>query len=302
MKCTGKDLRGRPCVVVDIVPGDLCCYSCGTLVAQELQVPSQAVLPIVEPPFLGCPECLRQGRQSPGQNERGFCLADKTLCRPPLRDNFMIELGEWEAVLSNLGIVHRHNDDYGLVAVRKVNGVQTRWAWIGDGLSRARKAAMASKVACEDGSRMMEAMLIEGSFDPRRIIAQSIAAAQNAVLELPDNPESQDTNENGQTMKPPMTTIVVVLQIGDRIYIGWAGDSRVYAVYARNGKCGARRLTRDDTYLEQLRKKGMTYKQAMADPTAQQMSQCLGLRPRRYAGAEFCRTGHGAPGGHRPLH
>jgi serine/threonine protein phosphatase PrpC len=270
MRCTGKTLSGLACEVEDIQPGDNFCYICGSPVTKELRVPPRAVPAIVEPPFKGCLECGIKR-----VNKDGYCMGCGTYCKPPLRENFLIELSASEAVRSNLGMQHKRNDDYGLVATRLVGGQEIRWEIVCDGLSQSQNPHLASEAACKAASTVIEMMVIDGHFDPEAVIMGAFNAAQNAVLLVPEDPE-KPVNDSGKPFKRAMTTIVIALLLGNNAYLGWAGDSRIYAIYQRDGRCGARRLTRDDTKLEKLRLAGMTFKDSSKEPRATEMSQCLG--------------------------
>jgi serine/threonine protein phosphatase PrpC len=274
MKCTGK-LAGLACEIEDIQPGDSFCYLCGTPVVKELRVPSRAVPQIQEMPFTGCLEC-KQRRV----NASGYCMNCGTFCKPPLRANFFVELSPLDAVRCNLGMKHERNDDYGLVASRIVLDHTVRWLVVCDGLSQSQNPHLASEVACKAASRMIELLVIDGIFDPKLVINSAINAAQNAVLEVPED-QQRAKGEDGKPLKRAMTTIVVALVSDDplykeKAYLGWVGDSRLYAIYSRDGRCGTRKLTKDDSYLEQLRSQGMPFKEASKEPRAGQMTQCLG--------------------------
>jgi serine/threonine protein phosphatase PrpC len=269
VKCTGVDIAGHACGWEFIEPGDVCCCLCGTPVSREMRVPPQAVPAIHEPPFKGCPECKR-----PTTISKGYCMSCGTYVRPPLRGNFFSELSPREAVRCHLGMKHDGNDDFGLVAKRLVNGAEIRWLIVCDGLSLSQNAHLASEVACKAASTIIEQMIIDGFFDGENVINNAIIAAQNAVLQVPEDPERP--LKDGKALPRAMTTITVALIAGRKAYLGWAGDSRLYAIYSRDGRCGARRLSYDDSRLNQLIDQGLTAEEASRDPNAQQMTQCLG--------------------------
>jgi serine/threonine protein phosphatase PrpC len=269
VKCTGVDITGQACGWEFIEPGDVCCCLCGTPVSREMRVPPQAVPEIREPPFKGCPECKKSTTIS-----KGYCMNCGTFVRPPLRGNFFIELSAREAVRCHLGMKHDENDDYGLIAKRSVNGAEIRWLIVCDGLSVSQNAHLASEAACKAASTIIERMIIDGVFDGENVISKAIIAAQNAVLQVPEDPAKPV--KDGKELPRAMTTITVALLAGRKAYLGWAGDSRLYAIYSRDGRCGARRLSHDDSRLNQLIDEGMTREAASRDPNAQQMTQCLG--------------------------
>jgi serine/threonine protein phosphatase PrpC len=269
VKCTGKNITGLACEVEDLHFGDKCCYFCGTIIPKELSAPSRAIPPITEPPFTGCPECGKTKVLG-----KGYCAACGIYCRPPVRENFFIELSAAQAVRCNLGLKHERNDDFGLVASRQVRGEDIRWLIVCDGLSVSQNPHLASEAACKAASQMIELMVMEGVFDPENVIGKAIIAAQNAVLDVPE--EAGAKTRDGKPLPKAMTTITVALVAGQRAYYGWAGDSRIYAIYSRDGMCGAQRLSRDDSFLNELIDQGMPREQALREPTASQMSQCLG--------------------------
>jgi serine/threonine protein phosphatase PrpC len=269
MRCTYQNLSGLACEVIDIQPGDNFCYICGQPVAKELKVPSRAVPSLVEPAFKSCFEC---GGQS--VNDKGYCKGCGILCRPALRDNFQIEMGNSAAVRSNVGKVHAQNDDFAIVTTRIVKGGELKWLVVCDGLSQSQNPHLASEVACKAASKAIEVMVIDGNYIPEVVIKNAFNTAQTAVLAVPEDPKKPA--KEGIPFKRAMTTIVIALVAEDKVHLGWAGDSRVYAIYQRDGRCGARKLTRDDTGLEKLRAQGMPFSVASKQPRCGEMTQCLG--------------------------
>jgi PPM family protein phosphatase len=277
MQCNAI-FAGDACEAEGIMPGDNFCWLCGTPVIKELQVPSRAIPAIEEPVFKSCQEC-----GSTFTNERGICRKCGIRSRPPLRENFYIRVGPDLAARSHVGIKHADNDDYAITTSRIVNDYLTRWFIVCDGLSQSQHGKLAAEAACKAASLMIELMIIDGKYDPQSVISNAVRAAQSAVLEVPEDP-AKPAAENGTPYPRAMTTIVIALVSDDpfysaKVYIGWVGDSRIYAIYSRDGKCGARRLTTDDSRLEQMRADGVSYKDASQHPRAGEMTQTLGPIP-----------------------
>jgi len=271
MKCQGRDGNGVACVVEDLQPGDKFCYVCGTPLPLEMSVASQAIPTLGEPPFWGCPGC---GQKT--VNDRGFCIACKTRCRYPLRDDYIIDRGPLLAARSHLGKGKKErNEDYALVASRQVFGQVVSWLVLSDGLSQSQNPHLAAEAACKAASSMIERMIIDGLFDPKNVLGHALVAANNAVLQVPGDPSAM--NEQGKPAQPPKTSIVIALMVGGQPYLCWAGDSRIYALYSMGGRPGARKLTRDDSELEVCMAQGMPYKEAAAKPNAGLMRRCLGM-------------------------
>jgi serine/threonine protein phosphatase PrpC len=191
-----------------------------------------------------------------------------------LRENYFIELSRGEAVRCALGMKHERNDDFGIVATRLVRGEEIRWMIVCDGLSLSQNPHLASEAAAKAASTMIERMVIDGLSDYENVVEQSIIAAQNAVLKVPL--EKLKGAKAAEKLPPGMTTITVVLLAGGKAHFGWAGDSRIYAILTQDGRCGAIRLTRDDTRLNELLDQGLSLEKATLDPNNAAMTQCLG--------------------------
>jgi serine/threonine protein phosphatase PrpC len=274
MRCSATTAKGLACEVDDIQPGDKYCWHCGMPVAKEMSIPPQAIPPIKEPPFKGCREC-QSPASSTSVTDTGHCRKCGTLAKPPLRANFFSQLAKGIAVRSNIGIEHDRNDDYGLVARRTIGGKEVQWLIVCDGLSLSQNPHIASKVACEAASTLIELMVLDGNSPPSHVLKMAITAAQNAVLAVPKDPQRL-VDDNGRPLKQAMTTIVIALVVDDKAHLAWAGDSRLYAILRKETRCWAKRLTTDDNHLEKNRAQGMSYAEALALPGASSMTQCLG--------------------------
>jgi serine/threonine protein phosphatase PrpC len=191
-----------------------------------------------------------------------------------LRDNYIIDLGD-AAARSDRGRKDDENQDYFLVAKRDVQGKIVKWIVGADGLSQAPEAARAAELACKTISRAIEQEIITGLFDPKKVLARVFAAGNQALLEMSFD---RDADHNrGKKLARPMCTVIIILAVDGKPYLCWAGDSPGYGVYSESGQAWAVRFTTDDTVLESLLKQGKSYAEAVKDPRAKEMTQCLGV-------------------------
>jgi serine/threonine protein phosphatase PrpC len=175
------------------------------------------------------------------------------------------------------------NQDFALCAFREVMGKLVSWLVLADGLTLAYQSELAAEVACKAASKMIEQQIIFGQFEPKSILSQAAAAGNGAVLELPFVQGVRD--EHGRILSRPMCTIIILLVVDGKPYVCWAGDSRLYAIYSKEGLTGVRRLTVDDSELESRlkdnRANGMSYQEAYEaaskSQTSSGMTQCLGM-------------------------
>lgn len=167
------------------------------------------------------------------------------------------------AIVSDIGRRHHVNQDSGVVD-RAGNDVIV--LVVADGVSSAFRAEDASSRAVLAAQQVLIAAPENEA--PTEMVRRAIAAAHAAVLAIPASPPRAGLAE-------PETTIVVAGVCGSRVAIGWVGDSRAYLV-ADTSEC---LLTQDDSWCTQVAMTGeMTLADALADPRAHLITQCLGMR------------------------
>ena len=120
-------------------------------------------------------------------------------------------------------------------------------AVICDGVSSSAAPQVAAQVAAEAAGLALSDALharnrdaaFDRSWDGRRVVAEAIAAAGEAVGQVPC------LESTGRAV--PSCTIVAALWDGQELTIGWAGDSRAYWV----GAAGSERLTLDHSWAQE---------------------------------------------------
>jgi protein phosphatase len=132
-----------------------------------------------------------------------------------------------------------------------------------DGMGGHEAGDVASAVACQ---RMVESIAASTSREPPRALYQAITEAHRAVNEAA---LARGTVGMG-------TTLVAAWVLGERCYVGWVGDSRLY--HFRDGVALDR--TVDHTRVQQMLQRGiLTPEQARQHPEAHVLVQALGVSP-----------------------
>lgn len=164
------------------------------------------------------------------------------------------------AVACNVGRKHPKNEDSGTV-MRCVNGAIIMV--VSDGVSSAVNAISASSQAV---AKVKEILKVAAAID-MNIVREAINEANNIVLGLP-----YETRADG--IYGPEATIVAASVVGDKIVIGWVGDSRAYII----SETAQELLTVDDSWIELVVASGeMTRSQAVVDKRAHYVTQVLGM-------------------------
>jgi serine/threonine protein phosphatase PrpC len=217
-------------------------------------------------PLLRCPTC-------------GYAaLADDEFCescgaavagpRDAARDHFEIDRG-WAAGASDRGLSHPRNEDALFVEAIGDAAVGV----VCDGVSTSAAPQIAAQVAAEATGRALSNALrgrdrdaaSDRGWDGRQVMAESIAAADHAVGEVPCLPSPGRAT--------PSCTIVAAVWDGQVVTIGWAGDSRAYWV----GAAGSERLTLDHSWAQEQIDAGlMPALVAEADGRAHAITRWLG--------------------------
>lgn len=222
-----------------------------------------------------CPNCKTP---EPKFDEDGFCTKCWSQTLLPGRDDFIIDnLGDRLLARSNRGTRHNRNEDYAALDTAEVNGKKVVWFIVCDGLSTSKNPQKASEAACKAASRVLRMAALADQDGSEDLIKEAINAAQTAVIAVP--PEANANPEDS----PPATTIVAAFIKGGKAYLGWCGDSRIYAIYKDGGEFRDKVLTHDHTLLtEKMEETGLSLKEAIASFSTKElhtMTQCLGEIP-----------------------
>lgn len=173
-------------------------------------------------------------------DDDGFCRVCGARARAA-EDHVEIDMGT-AAGVSDRGIVHRRNEDAFALALAAQVGVT---AVVCDGISSASAANAAAQRAADVAVGRLRVALGEPSQDAGTATAEAIEAARAAVGEV------MWTTRAGR--QAPSCTLVCALCDARGIVVGSVGDSRAYLV----DDAGARRLTVDDSWVEEARAAGL---------------------------------------------
>jgi serine/threonine protein phosphatase PrpC len=138
---------------------------------------------------------------------------------------------------------------------------------VADGVTSSVNAASASKAAVEAALRVMSSAPAETALADT--VRSAVEAANQAVLAIPFASGASGAEDG------PESTIALALRRGDRVAIGWVGDSRAYLI----SQDAAEILTVDDSWVEEVVRSGaMLREQAEHDRRAHYVTQVLGMR------------------------
>ena len=136
-----------------------------------------------------------------------------------------------------------------------------------DGVSSSSRAEQASAIAARVVRDVLTTFCETGNVNAesaKGAVAQALRDANDAVC-------AEDAAASGQ--EPPGTTCVAALVVGNRLVVGWAGDSRAYWLTER----GAQLLTRDHSWANDAVARGeATLEEAIRLPHAHDLTRCLG--------------------------
>lgn len=176
----------------------------------------------------------------------------------PKSEGIIIDLSL--AAVTNKGRRHPANEDSGTVA-RCENGDSI--LIVADGVSSSVNAVSGSQKAIET----IKDYMIKNDAPARELITAAISLGDACVKSLP-----YEIKQDG--LYGPETTVVAALVQGDKITIGWVGDSRAYILSEDSQKL----LTVDDSWVEMVVADGsMTREQASVDKRAHCVTQVLGM-------------------------
>lgn len=172
----------------------------------------------------------------------------------------------------DVGLLRERNED----AVSVQQGTSELGDWtsmvVCDGVSSASRGDIASSVGSQRASKKIEELASKlganaTDADVRHVLTMAIHAAHDAILVR----AKSEAREPGKD--PSGTTIVASFVVGDRMAIGWAGDSRAYLVAEKGGRL----LTKDHSWLNHAIAMGtVTEGDMIAEPLAHALTRCIG--------------------------
>lgn len=162
--------------------------------------------------------------------------------------------------LSHPGQVRGENED--CIATRPELGL----AMLADGMGGHQAGEVASRMAIEAIAASVAGTLAHGG-DTRASIATAIQAANNAIY------QAAQTRADYRGMG---STVVVAVFLGDRLYVGHVGDSRLYRF--RDG--ALEQLTKDHSVVQELVSRGLfTPEEARQSLAKNLVTRALGVDP-----------------------
>jgi serine/threonine protein phosphatase PrpC len=173
---------------------------------------------------------------------------------------------------SHPGLARGHSEDTFTSAAGDASGEAWTVLVACDGVSSSSRAELASTLASQVSCDSLAQAMAERAHTRRvrddRAVAAAIRAAHEAVCARAKEPSASDD--------PPGTTIVLALVRGNRLTVGWVGDSRAYWIPA-DAKRDAQQLTRDHSWVHDAVASGdLTEEEAMQSPLAHALTRCLG--------------------------
>jgi serine/threonine protein phosphatase PrpC len=188
----------------------------------------------------------------------------------PLERDLPVEHEEAFRIAASIhpGLRREHNEDavtFGCGTTQK--GHAYRILVVCDGVSTSARAEQASQIA---------ARIIRDGL--ARFCAGETAAfdgARDAMIEAIHSAHAAICEQEGARgpAEPPGTTCVAALVLGERLVVGWVGDSRAYWLTER----GIELLTRDHSWVNEAVASGeATLEAAMRSPHAHALTRCLG--------------------------
>jgi serine/threonine protein phosphatase PrpC/ribosomal protein L37E len=173
------------------------------------------------------------------------------------------------AASAHPGLRRENNEDAVTFAVgTTLRGHRFRILVVCDGVSSSSRAEQASQI----GARRIRDALSGYCLGAGATFDGSREAMANAILAA-----HAEICANGVEVEveaePPGTTCVAALVIGERVVVGWVGDSRAYWVTDRSVDL----LTRDHSWANEAVDRGeATLAEAMRAPHAHALTRCLG--------------------------
>lgn len=217
-----------------------------------------------------CPQCA----EPVNRGDRGdrFCEECGARVADQHRDRVEVDLGVAGGI-SDRGRRPRRNED--ALALRGVeqaaDGGTAVVAIVCDGVSTSARPDEASDAAARTAAEAL-VVALGADGDPAVATREAICAAGRAVADLAGDEDEPDTRS------APACTFVSAVSTGNKVTVGWVGDSRAYWIpRAGTGSPPPSRMTEDDSWLAQVLAAGtMTLADATADRRAHAITAWLG--------------------------
>ncbi|MEU3270525.1 protein phosphatase 2C domain-containing protein [Saccharomonospora sp. NPDC006951] len=190
----------------------------------------------------------------------GFC-AECGRAQPSGRDRMEYDLGFVAGVSDRGKRRSRNEDSMAFAVVNSPDHGEAVVAVVCDGVATSERADSASQAAVDAAL----AALVEGVLDrigDEPATSAGVAAASEAVAALA-RPEAPGI--------APSCTYVSAVVTGERVTVGWVGDSRAYWLGSPSSS-----LTADDTVAAELMAEGMSEVDALSVPQAHALSRWIG--------------------------
>ena len=232
------------------------CENCGNPLRSELPQP-QLVAPQTSNGHQSCPVCGIGDLDASGS-----CGECGRISRVQVNDCELQVLAPHLASATHRGRTHRENQD----AVGFAELADGFAFVVSDGVSSSVGARQAADAAVRVVLEVLKN--VDGSGQtPSQKLQLALDRAHEAICAIPYT-ASADLAE-------PQATVVAALASADIVHFAWVGDSRLYLVGAG---APSQLLTRDDSWLNELREQGVQVDQAAKDKNAHAITQCLGMR------------------------
>jgi serine/threonine protein phosphatase PrpC len=187
--------------------------------------------------------------------------------RPALIGELVV--GPGLAAITDVGIVHQHNDDAFAIAGPQSGGIGSVVV-VCDGVSNSQTPDVAAQVGVAAAREAILAGLAD-ELSTEEAVRRGIIKAHEAVCAVPF--------DHTYPLDPPAATIAIAVireAAGGRRHVtsGWLGDSRVYWLR----RAGGLLLTRDHSWRNMVVDQGeMTDQEARKSKMAHAIVKCLGL-------------------------
>ena len=218
-------------------------------------------------PTPGCTEVNPPGARFCGECGAPLMARPAAVPAEDPRRHIEIEASPDLAAVSDVGCNPHHlrNEDFIGVNRDVLATGPVQILVVADGVSLSQSPEAASRVAVETaGVQLVSAsrQLVDGP----EVMREAILDAHAQICRLP--------YDRSSPIDGPGATIVAALVVRGRALIGWSGDSRAYWI----GQDAAVQLTRDHSFaIQEIEAGRLTPEQAMRDPNAHAILQCLGM-------------------------
>lgn len=167
-------------------------------------------------------------------------------------------------ISSNIGRLKTNNEDFG--DIYDIKG--WKLLIVADGVSSSKNSKQASFIATKEiMNYLLKNIAKLDRNNMQSLLVNAVKSANDKVLKLNENLEIK-------SKKRAHTTVVCAL-IKDNIgTIVWLGDSRAYKI---KQKSEVLQLTHDDSWVNMLRKKGVSEKDINVKKVSHIITQCLGM-------------------------